>query len=164
MGPPFADAAAAPAVGVAAASTIESGGRVLGPSLGGAAAALVVGGAVASTVKAGGAPKVPAVREVTRRLRGRALGALASEGGVGRERVSVAPGSVVFGNRGNHGGRMREYPLVSARIVGTGISVARGDTVSPSERVRRSDFDSECGHGSTDGKRAHAQLDSVVEA
>ena len=54
--------------------------------------------------------------------------------------------------------------LVSARIVGTGLSVARGDTVSHSERVRRSDFDWGCGHGSTDGERAHARLDSAVEA
>ena len=76
----------------------------------------------------------------------------------------VAPGSVVFGNRGNHGERARECPIVSARIVGTGLSVARRDTVSHNERVRRSDFDSGCGHGSTDGEGAHAQLDSAVEA
>ena len=50
------------------------------------------------------------------------------------------------------------------RVVRTGLSVARGDTVSHSERVRRSDFDSGCGHGSTDGERAHAQLDLVFEA
>ena len=97
-------------------------------------------------------------------MRGRALEVLAGEGGVERERVPAAPGSVVFGSRGNHGERARQCPLVSARIVGTGLSVARGDTVSPSERVRRSDFDSGCGHGSTDGERAHAQLDSAVEA
>ena len=65
---------------------------------------------------------------------------LAGEGGVGRERIPVAPGSVVFGNRGNHGERTRECLLVSARIVGTGLSVARGDTVSSSERVPCSDF------------------------
>ena len=46
----------------------------------------------------------------------------------------------------------------------TGLSVARGDTVSHSDRVRRSDFDWGCGHGSTDGERAHVQLDSVVKA
>ena len=85
-------------------------------------------------------------------------------GGVGREHVPVAPGSVIFGNRGDNGERARACTAVSARIVGTGLSVARGDTVSHSECVRRSDCDWGCGHGSTDGERAHAQLDSAVEA
>ena len=147
---------------------------MLGPSSWGAAAALAVGGVVESTVETGGAPRVSEVRGVTGRLRGRALEALAGEDGVGRERVPVAPGSVVFVNRGDHGKRARKCPLVSARLVdtgsrrvkrlvGTGLSVARGDTGSLSERVRRSDFDSGCGHGTTDGERAHAQLDSSVE-
>ena len=82
MGPTFAGAAAAPAVEVAAASTIESGGRVLGPDSGGAAAALVVSGGVALTVGVDGTPTVPAARGVPGGLRGRALEALASEGGV----------------------------------------------------------------------------------
>ena len=114
-------AAAAPAVDVAAASAIESSDCVLGLSSGGATAVLAVGGAVVSTVEAGGAPKVQAVRGVARGLRGRALEALASEGSVGRERVPVAPGSVVFRNRGNHGEHARECSLVSASIVGTGL-------------------------------------------
>ena len=164
MGPTFAGAAAAPAVDVVAASTIESGGRVLDSTSRGAAAVLAVGEGFASTVDVGGAPTVPAVRGVTGGLRGRALEALAGEGGVGRERGPVAPGSVIFGNRGDHGDRARAYTLVSARIVGTGLSVARGDAVSHSERVRRSDFDWGCAHGSTDGERAHAQLNSAVEA
>ena len=50
------------------------------------------------------------------------------------------------------------------RVVGTGLSVARRNTVIHSERVRRSDFDWGCGHGSTDGERAHVQLNSAVEA
>ena len=164
MGPTFAGAAAAPAVDVVAASTIESGGRVLDSTSRGAAAVLAVGEGFASTVDVGGAPTVPAVRGVTGGLRGRALEALAGEGGVGRERGPVAPGSVIFGNRGDHGERARACTLVSARIVGTGLSVARGDAVSHSERVRRSDFDWGCAHGSTDGERAHAQLNSAVEA
>ena len=73
--------------------------------------------------------------------RGRALEALAGEDGVGRERVHVAPGSVVFENQGNHGERARKCPLVSALLVATGLSVARGDTVSPSKRVRHWEFD-----------------------
>ena len=81
---------------------------MLGPSSGGAAAALVVGGVVASTVEAGGAIKVPAVRGVTGGLRGRAYEALAGEGSVGRDRSPVAPGFVVFVNRGNYGERARE--------------------------------------------------------
>ena len=164
MEPTFTGAAAAPAADVAAASTVDSGGRVLGRTSGGATAALAVGGGVASTVDVGGAPTVPAVRRVTGGLRGRTLKALAGEGGVGHERVPVAPGSVVFGNRGDHGERACACTLVSARIVGTSLSVARGDTVSHSERVRRSEFNWGCGHGSTDGERAHAQLDSAVEA
>ena len=164
MRPTFAGKAAALVVDVAAASPLESDGRVLGPTSGGAAVALAVGGGVASTVDVGGAPTVPVVRGVTGELRGRALEVLAGEGNVGRERVPVAPGSVIFGNTGDHGERARACTLVSARIVGTGLSVARGDTVSHSERVRRSDFDWGCGHGSTDSERAHVQLDSAVEA
>ena len=58
---------------------------------------------------------------------------------------------------------MRACALVLARIEGTGSSVARRDTVSPSdERVRRWDFDWVFGHGSTVGERAHAQLDSKI--
>ena len=163
MGPTFAGTAAARTVRKAAASAIESGGRELGPSSRGAAAALAVDGAVASTVETSGAPTVPAMRGVTGGLRGRAFEALAGEGGVGRERVAVAQGSIVFGNRGSHGERARECPVGSARIVGTGLSVARGDTVSPSERVRRSEIHSGCGHGSSDGDRVHAQLYSAVE-
>ena len=137
---------------------------MFGPTSRGAAAALAAGGGVASTVDIGGAPTVPAVRGVTGGFRGRALEALAGEGGVRREHVPVAPGSVVFGNRGDQGERARACTLASARIVGTGFSVAKGDTVSHSERVRRSDFDWGCGHGSTNGERAYAQLDSAVGA
>ena len=115
MGSTFADAAAAPAVDVAAASTIESGSCALGPTPGGAAAALAVGGGVASTVDVGGTPTVPAARGVTGGLRGRALEALAGEGGVGCERVPVAPGSVIFGNRGDHGERACVYVSLGAR-------------------------------------------------
>ena len=123
---------------VAAASTIESGGRVLGSTSGGAVAALVVGGAVASTVDFGRAPTVPVVRGVTGGLLGRALEALAGEGGVGRERVPVDPRSVICGGRGDHGERARACTLVSARIVGSGLSVALGYKVSHNEHVRRS--------------------------
>ena len=137
---------------------------MLGPTSTGSAAALAVGGGVASTVDVGGTPTVPAARGVTGGLRGRALEALAGDGGVGRERVPVAPGSVSCGNRGGHGERARACTLVSARIVGPGLSVARGDAVGHSERVRRLDLYWGCGHGSTDGQRAHAQLDSAVEA
>ena len=137
---------------------------MLGPSSGGATASLTVGRAVASTVETGGAPKVPIVRGVTGGLQGRALEALAGEGGLGRGGVRIAPRSVVFRCRGNHRARARECPLFSARIVGTGLSVARGDTLSNSERVRRSDFDSGCGDGLTDDERVHAQLNLVVEA
>ena len=80
--------------------------------------------------------------------------ALAGEGGVGRERVNLGPGSVAFGDRGNYGGRARECPFDSTRIVGTGVAVACGDTGSLSGRVRRSDLNSGCGHGATDGERA----------
>ena len=65
MGSTFAGAAAAPAVGEAVASAVESGGRVLRPFSGGAVAVLAVCGAVASAVEAGGAPRVPTVRGVT---------------------------------------------------------------------------------------------------
>ena len=116
MGPTFAGTAAAPAAEEVAASIIESSGRVLGTASRGAAAALAVGGAVGLTVENVGAPR-PAVRGVMGRMLGRALEALAGEGGVGRERVLIASGSVVFGNRGNDGEGARERPLVSSRLV-----------------------------------------------
>ena len=137
---------------------------MLGPISGEAAAALAVGEGVESTVDVGGAPTVPAVRGVTGGLRGGALGALAGKGGVGGQRVPVAPGFVIFGNRGNHGERARACTLDSARFVGAGLSVARGDTVCHSEYVRRSDCDCGCRHDWTDGERAPAQLDSAVVA
>ena len=95
----------------------ESGGRVLGSTSGGAAAALVVGGEVASTVDVDGTPTVRAARRVTDGFRRRSLEAQAGEGGVGRDRVPVAPGSVIFGNIGDHGERARSCTIVSSRIV-----------------------------------------------
>ena len=117
VGQTFAGAAAAQAVDVAVASIIESGGRVLGSTSAGAAAALVVGGGVASTVDVDGTPTVPAARGVTGGLRGRASEAQAGEGGVGREWVPAAPGSVIFGNIGDHGERARSCTIVLSRIV-----------------------------------------------
>ena len=90
--------------------------------------------------------------------------ALAGGGGVGRECVNLAPGSVLFGDRGNYGERARECSLDSTRIVGTGgLLVARWDTgnVASMYEVRT---DSGCGHGATDGERARARLDAAVEA
>ena len=63
----------------------------------------------------------------------------------------VSEGRLLFGSacvhRGDHGERARACTLVTARIVRTGLPVARGDTVNHSERVRRSGFDWGCGHG-----------------
>ena len=42
-------------------------------------------------------------RVAAKGLRGHALDALAGDGGVGRERVTVAPGSVSFGTNGEMG-------------------------------------------------------------
>ena len=155
-GPAFAGAAVALAVGGAAASTIDSGGWELGPCCGGAAAALAVGGAAASTVVNSGEAEVSAPRRVTGGWRGHALEALAGEGGVGRKLVNLAAGPVIFGDRVTTGSASakRECPLDSTRIVGTGVSVARGDTGSLSKRVRGLDSDSGYGHGVTDGERA----------
>ena len=74
MGPTFAGEVAAPAMEVAASSTIESGGRVLGPFSVGAVVALAVGGAGASTVEACGASTVPAIRGVMGGMRGMCVG------------------------------------------------------------------------------------------
>ena len=67
-----------------------------------------------------------------------ALEEMPGEGGVGRECVPIALGSVVFGNRGNRGNHARECPLVPARLVGTSSPVVRGDTGSIIEHVLRS--------------------------
>ena len=97
-------------------------------------------------------------------LQGRALEALAGEGGVGRERVNLAPGSVAFGDRGNYGERVPQCPFGSTRIVGAGVAVARGDTDSISERLRGSGLDSGCEHGATGSELARTRLDATVEA
>ena len=60
-------------------------------------------------VTSGGAGARPATRGVAGGLRGLALGALAGDGGVGRDRVAVAPGSVPFGEKGTGLGVRASY-------------------------------------------------------
>ena len=60
-------------------------------------------GAVAAHTARGEAPEQAAKRRAVSGLRGRALDALVGDGGVGRERVSVSPGSVSFGDGGKLG-------------------------------------------------------------
>lgn len=64
----------------------------------GAAAAPTAGGAVAMPTARGGAPERTDKHGAARRQRGGVLDALAADGGVGRERVALSPGSVSFGD------------------------------------------------------------------
>ena len=165
MGSNFAGAAAAPAVDTAAAPTIDSGIRVLGPTSRGAAALLAACRGGASTVDVGGAPTVPAVPGVTGGLRGRGLEALAGEGGVGRERIYVAPpGSEFLGKEVNMGSARVRVRYSRHELYELAYRSRVEIQLSHSERVRRSDFDWGCGHGSSDGERVDAKLESVVEA
>ena len=59
-----------------------------------------------------------APRAAAKGLRGHALDALAGNGGVGRERVTVAPGSVAFGTKGEMGVAAEVSSLESARGCG----------------------------------------------
>ena len=64
-----------------------------------------------------------APRVAAKGLRGRALDALAGDGGVGRERVTVAPGSVSFGTNGEIGVPAEVSSVESVR----GCSAVDGD-------------------------------------
>ena len=68
----------------------------LGQHLGGGAAARALGGVATAPVASSGTWIRSATRKGARGLRRRALVALADDGGVGRDRVVVAPGSVPF--------------------------------------------------------------------
>ena len=60
-------------------------------------------------------------------MRGRALVALAGDGGVGRPRVAVAPGSVPFGEKGTVSCvRVRELPADLLRVQGAVYGVRSG--------------------------------------
>ena len=77
-----------------------AGGRVRGGSAALPAAGGAAGWAAAMLAACGEALEASATRGVTRGLRGRSLEALAGEGGVGRDLVTVAPGYVAFGDGG----------------------------------------------------------------
>ena len=121
---------------------------------------MAAGGAAASTVENSVAPGESTGRRVT----GACVGGLVAEGPVRRARVTLAPGSVASGDRGNIWERARLCLADSARLVGTGSSVACRDTGSLSEGVRCSSSGSVCEHDAADGKRARARLDAAVEA
>ena len=103
-----ANASKAAGGGGAAGGSGPSSERGDGPFLsggptspGGSSALQIAGGAVAAHKARGEAPDPAAKRGAARGLRGSALDALAGDGGVGRERVSLTPGSVSFGDIGH---------------------------------------------------------------
>lgn len=63
-------------------------------------------------------PVLPPTRGVVRELWGRALDALACDGGVGRDRISIAPGSVTFGHNGRFRVRTRDFHADSVDVLG----------------------------------------------
>ena len=99
----------------------------LGQHRGGAAAELAVGRAVTAPGASGGAGAWPAIQGVGGGLRGRTLVALSGDGGVGRARVAVAPGSVPFIEIGTVScGRVRELPSGLLRVQGAVDGVRSG--------------------------------------
>ena len=63
-------------------------------------------------------PVLPATRGSVKGLRGRALDAHAGDGGIGRDRVPIAPGSVIFGDRGEVCVRARDSHVCSVSVLG----------------------------------------------
>ena len=59
-----------------------------------------VGGGVAAPASGDGVPVLLATRGAAKGLWGHALVALAGDGGLGSDRLPIAPGSVIFGDRG----------------------------------------------------------------
>ena len=68
----------------------------VGPTPGEAAAAQAVCGAATAPVASGGAGTRPTTHEEAGGVRKRALGALAGDGGVGRDHGALSEGSVLF--------------------------------------------------------------------
>ena len=85
----------------------------------GTAAELAVGREATAPGASGGAGARPATQGVRGGLRGRALVALAGNGGLGRARVAVATGSVPFGEKGTVSGvRARDFPADLLQVQG----------------------------------------------
>ena len=72
----------------------------------------VVGGRVAVLASGDGVTVLSAARGSGKGLQGRAPDALAGDGGVGRDRIPIAPGSVTFGDRGDFCVRARIFMQV----------------------------------------------------
>ena len=93
----------------------------------GTAAELAVGRAATAPGASGGAGARPAAQGVGRGLRGRALVALAGNGGVERGRVALATGSVPFGEKGTVSGvRVRDLPADLLHVQGVVDGVRSG--------------------------------------
>ena len=132
-------AAAVPAAGRAAAMPV-AGEEVRGASAALTAAGGIAGGAAALLAACGGALGASTTRGVTRGLKGRGLEALAGDGGVGRDSVTVPPGSVAFGDGGNCDERDLSVNLVL--VPGAGAPAAVGDRGSFGRRARQSPVES----------------------
>ena len=99
----------------------------LGQHPGGAAAERAVGRAATAPGASGEAGDRPATQGVGGELRGRALVALAGNGGVRRARVTVAPGSVPLGEKGTVSCvRVRDLPADLLRVQGAVDGVSSG--------------------------------------
>ena len=88
----------------------------------------------------------------------------AGNGGVGRDRVNVAPGSVAFGDRGNTCEHELALSVDSVLVPGTGASAAVVDRGSFGTRARQTPIEQMRDLDPVFGERARGLLGSVVDA
>ena len=91
------------------------------------------------------------------------LAALASDGGVGRDRATVAPGSVAFGDGGTTFDE-RDLPVGSVLVPGAGASAAVGDRGSFGRHARQLPVEPVRDLGAVSGERARGLLGPAVDA
>ena len=108
-----------------------------------------------------------AYRGAGKSLRGRALNALAGDDGVGRDRVSVSPSSVSFGDRGVLGvfaPVLPSDPLCTVHlrvVVESGLS-AKASVAQPMSRVGSASLDRVTGVGTVILRRCQGSIVSFV--
>ena len=108
-----------------------------------------------------GVPVLPATRGVARWLQGRALDSLAGDGGVGRDRISIAPGSVTFGDTVEFCVRARDFHAASVDVLGADDGLCARDSLGVAVDAWRS---ARASVAQSMSSRASASLDQLASA